>query len=228
MSLGEKYDLYRHIFSTKGLYHLLKDQSESLPITNGERKITRDPVSHYMAMDTRTYMLDDILTKVDRMSMANSLEVRVPLLDHKVVELAFNIPLEFKIKLMNEKTLGKKILKEVAAEYYSSDFLSRQKMGFGIPVTEWCRGPLWNQIEERFNARSNPVYEWVHYDHVQTLLRDFAGNGGTSAATVWCLLMFEIWINQVYPTHARLNCPESSKGLRIHSQSEFRDAHSSH
>jgi len=203
VGIGEHYDLYRHIFSDEAIEKMLLQRQKQLPLSNGSLPISKmDPVSHFMAMDTRTYMLDDILTKVDRMSMANSLEVRVPLLDHKIVELAFNMPLSYKVSVDEDGQIkGKKILKDVASQYYPDHFLNRQKMGFGIPITEWCKGPLWPQIQRHFENRSNAVYQWLDYDVVQDLLMTFVGSGGTSASSIWCLLMFEIWLNQVHPTH---------------------------
>lgn len=201
LKLGDRYDLYRHIFSDPQLELMLKHKE--LPPSHGQiaPKSSIDPLTHYMMVDTRTYMLDDILTKVDRMSMANSLEVRIPLLDHKIVELSFSMPWELRF-LEGDKVKTKKMLKSVAEDYYDKDFLQRPKMGFGIPVTEWCKGPLKERILSRLGDRSSSVYDWLDYDYTQLMVREFYTKSNVGAATVWSLMMFDIWLNKVHPAHA--------------------------
>jgi asparagine synthase (glutamine-hydrolysing) len=97
-----------------------------------------DPVSRMMFTDMQTYMAEDILTKVDRMSMAHSLEVRSPLLDYRVVELACSSPLGFKMK----GTVLKRILKDVAKDYVPPQILNRTKYGFQVPMGQWLKSEL--------------------------------------------------------------------------------------
>ena len=99
--------------------------------------------------DTNFYLPGDILTKVDRASMAHGLEMRVPLLDHRVVEFAFNLPMNLKIHQGQTKVILRNILKEEINE----KFFDRPKMGFAIPLSDWLRGPLkdwaWDLINQK-------------------------------------------------------------------------------
>ena len=95
------------------------------------------------------YLPFDILTKVDIAAMANSLEVRVPLLDHHVVELAATMPTELKLKPLAEGVERKHVLKNLARRWYPEDLITRKKMGFGIPVGDWMADSLKDQTQER-------------------------------------------------------------------------------
>jgi asparagine synthase (glutamine-hydrolysing) len=109
-----------------------------------------DPLSKIFYLDLKTYLVDDILTKVDRASMANSLEVRVPLLDHKVVEFAYSLPLHMKLRGGQRKYLLRKAL----AQYLPENHLSLQKKGFRVPMIPWMRGGLREWTNEILRSES--------------------------------------------------------------------------
>ena len=100
----------------------------------------KDEVERMQFCDILTYLTDDILTKVDRASMANSLEVRVPLLDHRILETSWRVPLSFKLY----KNKSKFILKNILINYIPKDLFERPKMGFGIPLNSWLRNQLYD------------------------------------------------------------------------------------
>jgi asparagine synthase (glutamine-hydrolysing) len=154
----------------------------------------------FQAQDFNTYMVDDVLTKVDRMSMANSLEVRVPLLDHKVVEFAFALPLSLRIRPSGsgDSLITKYLLKKSAGRYFSDQFLARPKRGFGIPVVEWCRGRFRPLIEEQLRDRGNPVFAWLNYPQVELILNDFFSTNPSRVAQVWYIFMLSMWVKHVH------------------------------
>ena len=151
-----------------------------------------DPLSRTQYIDFKTYLVDDILTKVDRASMANSLEVRVPLLDHKFVELVAQIPSNLKLSGRTSKYIFKKVLSGVLPD----EIMNRQKMGFVIPVGRWLRKEIRETAEETlFNRRSdekvffNQKYvKWMWDQHLSGL-RDFT-------QPLWALLIFQLWADR--------------------------------
>jgi asparagine synthase (glutamine-hydrolysing) len=143
-----------------------------------------------MYADTLTYLPDDILTKVDRAAMAISLETRIPLLDHRVVEFAWRLPLHMKVH--NSET--KWILKRVLYKYVPAGLMQRPKSGFGIPVGEWVRGPLREWAEDliapsrlRRDGLLNPA-------RVRERWSRHLARGSTEDDGIWQLLMFQAWL----------------------------------
>lgn len=152
-----------------------------------------DCFEHWMmAMDAQTYMADDILVKVDRAAMANSLETRAPMLDHRVVELAWRMPLNLKIR----DGKGKWLLREVLYRHVSRELIERPKKGFSIPLATWLRGPLrdWanslldeGRLKQEGYFRAEPIREkWQ--EHI-TGTRD-------NSRLLWSILMFQAWLEE--------------------------------
>jgi asparagine synthase (glutamine-hydrolysing) len=140
----------------------------------------RDFLSKISYLDVKTYLVDDVLTKVDRASMANSLEVRVPLLDHHVVEFAFSLPLH--MKLRNGK--GKYLLRKTMSSLLTSDFVNQRKMGFRIPFVPWMRGSLrtWAEDVLFHDSQASPFINrpalrqvWNSFQHGRDHLGDLMG-----------------------------------------------------
>lgn len=145
---------------------------------------------YLMLLDVLTYLPDDILVKVDRASMAVSLEARAPLLDHRVIELAAKIPLSMKMRAGEDKW----ILRQVLSRYVPSQLFDRPKMGFGIPIDTWLRGPLreWAEALLEPSALRNDGYFDVEY--VRRMWRQFADDGHPWHYLIWDVLMFQAWL----------------------------------
>ena len=151
-----------------------------------DRAGTDDPLSRIQYVDMKTYLVDDILVKVDRASMAHSLEVRCPLLDHKLMELIAQMPSG--LKLHNGR--GKHILKKALESVLPADILTRQKKGFSMPVAEWFRGELKDFTYEAVFGGSEDILNrtflmqcWKQHQRGQ---RDWS-------ALLWTVLMFKTW-----------------------------------
>lgn len=151
-----------------------------------DRADSTDPLSRIQYVDMKTYLVDDILVKVDRASMANSLEVRCPLLDHKLMELIAQIPSGLKLNNGSGKYIFKKALERVLP----SDILTRQKKGFSMPLAEWFRGELKDYAHTAIFEREDGILDlpfltqcWKQHQRGQ---RDWS-------ALLWCTLMFKAW-----------------------------------
>ena len=147
-------------------------------------------VSKMMYLDTQTYLSDDILCKVDRASMFNSLEVRCPFLDKEVVKIANQIPNGMKIKNKS----GKFILKEILKKYVPEHLTNRPKKGFAIPLGNWLKHPLREWGEELLSTNKLKEQNYVNYKLVQTLWNDHKNNNVDNSSKLWPILMFQNWL----------------------------------
>ena len=201
MDHEEKHFAQRETFAEEELMQLMgKTTLPARPVVDLPGAEGVDPVTRLQARDFKTYLVDDILTKVDRMSMANSLEVRVPLLDHRIVELAFTLPLKTKIRRqpITGRTRAKYLLKKSASRFFPESFLERPKQGFGIPVADWCLGPLMPLMRQNLLSRDSPIFDWIDADYVAQLIETLNRGDRSLAGKAWFLLMMSIWFDEVH------------------------------
>ena len=148
-----------------------------------------DPVSRYQYLDTLQYLPADILTKVDRMSMATSLEVRAPLLDYTVVEYLATLPLSYKLR----GGVSKYILRKLSERLLPPSVLAKRKQGFAIPKGRWFQQDLRTFAEELLLSPRTLTRGYVRGDTVRRLLRHHLSGRRDYSTWIWCLIMFEMW-----------------------------------
>jgi asparagine synthase (glutamine-hydrolysing) len=148
------------------------------------------PIEHMMSVDTLTYLPDDILVKVDRAAMAVSLETRVPLLDHRVVELAWQMPYNMKVR----NGQGKWLLKQVLYRHVPKEIVDRPKMGFGVPVDEWIRGPLREWAEDLLNEDRLKKEGYLNPKLIRSRWQQHVKGQHNWRDSLWIILMWQAWL----------------------------------
>ncbi|QPL51158.1 asparagine synthase (glutamine-hydrolyzing) [Alteromonas sp. B31-7] len=151
-----------------------------------------DHLSKILYTDIKTYMTGDILVKVDRMSMANSLEVRAPILDYQVAEFAATLPSSQKYRDGEKKYL----LKEVFKPFIPDSLLYRKKMGFSTPLDEWFRGELKELFESILSNASYGVYDIFDRDSVNQAWQQHQNGTHQHGTVLWSMLMYQMWYNR--------------------------------
>jgi asparagine synthase (glutamine-hydrolysing) len=151
---------------------------------------TDDPLALVQYIDMHTYLVGDINTKVDRASMAHSLEVREPLMDHKLVEWAATLPSHLKLRGGN----GKHFLKKAMEPHLPTDVLYRPKMGFAVPLARWFRGPLRARI--RASLLDGPTLDggWLNPAVVRTMVEEHESGLHDHSTPLWTMLMFDAFL----------------------------------
>ena len=191
----DRHDFYHTLVSHwKEPAQLVKGVEQLPTLLNDPRQWpVTDSFEHWMmAMDAGQYMIDDILVKVDRAAMANSLETRVPLLDHRVVELAWQLPLHMKIR----NGVGKWVLREVLYRHVPRAMIERPKKGFSVPLGQWLRGPLKDWAENLLHEMRLEQEGYFVVAKVRNVWREHLNGKHDHARKLWGVLMFQAWLEK--------------------------------
>jgi len=154
---------------------------------------TNDPLALIQYLDIKTYLVGDINTKVDRASMAHSLEVRAPLMDYELIDWLATLPSSYKIRGQE----GKYIFKKAMEPYLPNDVLYRPKMGFSVPLARWFRGPLKQRVRDAVLGERLASTGWFNPSYLQHLVDAHQSGASDYSAPLWTLVMFEAFLRQV-------------------------------
>lgn len=184
--------IYDRLISVwKDSHKLLKNSVEGSNILSDYALAESDKIQAMQYADFMTYLPDDIMVKVDRASMASSLETRAPLLDHRVVEFASSIPTSFKMNSSNQKI----ILKDLLYKYVPREIIDRPKMGFGVPLDSWLRGELKEWADDLLSDTSLNKHSLFNNDVIRNIYSEHI-SGENEGYRLWNVLMFQAWYRE--------------------------------
>jgi asparagine synthase (glutamine-hydrolysing) len=185
--------LRNQLFSDSFRKELQGYQAVEVLHEHARRAPTDHPLSLVQYLDLKTYLAGDILTKVDRASMAHALEVRVPLLDHPLVEWLSGLPPAWKLQGQESKYLFKKALRP----YLPDTILYRPKMGFAVPLASWFRGPLRERVRAAILGPPMAESRLFNLDFLRQLVDQHQSGRRDNSASLWSLLMFEAFLRRL-------------------------------
>jgi asparagine synthase (glutamine-hydrolysing) len=151
-----------------------------------------DPLSQQQYVDLKTYLADDILTKVDRMSMAASIEARVPLLDYHIVEFALNLPAPMKL----QGTRTKSILRQAVKDLVPKTVLEKPKEGFSVPMKHWLRSSLKPMMLDLLSKAALKKHDYFDHRVVASWIQEHLECRANHSHRLWALMVFEMWHQQ--------------------------------
>ena len=180
-------EFYEKITSNIILYgNIMKNQNIKF---NEFNKLETD-LNIILDKDFNTYLPDDILCKVDRASMANSLEIRAPFLEQELIEYAFNLKFKEKVHFSN----GKIPLRNILNKLLPQKLISKNKRGFGIPLNNWLREELRDWSEDLISRKNINEYDFFNYEMVHKLWKEHINGTRENQNILWPLLMFQSWL----------------------------------
>jgi asparagine synthase (glutamine-hydrolysing) len=181
------------LFSDKFKAQIAGYNAQEVFLHHAGRAGTDDPLALIQYLDLKTYLVGDINTKVDRASMAHSLEVREPLMDHELVEWLASLPSSLKVR----GAQGKVLLKKAMEQKLPPDILYRPKMGFAVPLARWFRGPLRTRVRQAVLGPRLAATGWFNRSCLEHLVDAHQAGERDYSAPLWTLLMFEAFLRNV-------------------------------
>ncbi|WP_369920485.1 asparagine synthase (glutamine-hydrolyzing) [Marinomonas polaris] len=188
-------DLYTRVVSNWDLDEPLVKNTvvEKLPFLSGLAELTHlNDLEKMMLWDKQSYLMDDVLVKTDRATMACSLEGRVPLLDHRIAEFAASLPMHLKYR----EGKGKWLLREVLYRYVPKKLIERPKKGFSLPIAEWLRGPLKDWANVLLDSERIDKEGFLSSELVQKKWREHLAGKRDWSSQLWSVLMFQLWLEK--------------------------------
>lgn len=153
-------------------------------------------VERMMAYDLMNYLPDDILTKVDRAAMGVGLETRAPFLDHRVVAFAWRLPMDYKLRTERGQSVTKWALRQVLYRHVPQALIERPKVGFGVPLAHWLRGPLREWAEELLSEERLHRDGFLNPGPVRQRWHEHLSGRRNGQHAIWCVLMFQAWLDE--------------------------------
>lgn len=205
-NFATRYEKIKAILKTKDSLEVMKCTSEYFTKTERNKLLkasfddlgtnfdirvgnTNDKINQMLAIDYKTYMIDDILTKVDRATMSVGLEGREPMLDYRIIEFVSQLPSKLKYKDGNKKWL----LKQITHKYLPKEMMDRPKQGFGVPLTEWFRDELKEYFMVYLDEKRINKEGLLDFKEVVRLRDNYLNGNKENVRKLWFLLMFEMW-----------------------------------
>ncbi len=187
-------DIYHQHNTIREIAHLLPNCDQNIGLYNDIGKINNenDFINTCLALDFNSYMVDDILVKVDRATMSVGLEGREPLLDHRIIEFVSQLPSQLKYNNGDKKY----ILKKLTHKYIPKELLDRPKAGFSIPMEEWLRNDLKHYLLEYINEEQLAKHNYIDAKKAISVRDEFLSGKDFKETQVWLLLMFQMWWNK--------------------------------
>jgi len=155
-------------------------------------RLPGDGIAPYLEFDQKYYLPDDILVKSDRMSMAHSLEVRPPFLDHRIIEFAATLPSSLKIRGSEQKYVLRELMKPILTSFITR----RAKVGFDIPAHEWFRGPLRNLLTETLDFAESEYSDLFRFDTIRNLTKLHLNRSISIGYHLWGLMTVFLWMKR--------------------------------
>jgi asparagine synthase (glutamine-hydrolysing) len=191
-------DMRRELYSSAFKAQLGGYSAAEVFRRHGRRADTDDPIALAQYLDLKTYLIGDINTKVDRASMAHSLEVREPLMDHPLVEWLASLPTSLKVRGQE----GKHLLKTAMAPYLPHELMHRPKMGFAVPLERWFRGPLRQRLDETILGPRLAATGLFNGRYLEQIVGAHVSGRRDYSSPLWTLLMFDAFLRNVVPDQA--------------------------